>query len=75
MTTWNHRLIRTSGTPDHDPDYQVHEVYYGEDGEPTLWTSEPVTFGGADAAEVARELRRAADSIEKHGEFVPSEAK
>lgn len=37
--SWNYRVVRyPSG------EFGLHEVYYGEDGEPEGWTSRPISF-------------------------------
>jgi hypothetical protein len=42
MTTWNYRIICKSAPYSGDMTYQVHEVYYREDGSIDCWTQEPV---------------------------------
>lgn len=45
MSTWNHRVIRTSSGFDDEPwYYAIHEVHY-EGDQVTFWTQNPVHVG------------------------------
>jgi len=58
---WNYRVVR------HPPGvggateewFALHEVFYGEDGEPIGITENPVSFGGDTPEEVAESLEMA----------------
>lgn len=62
--SWNHRVIQkrnqTVGKPesDHQSDYvyQIHEVFYEEDGSIHSWTIDPVSPMGESLAELAEDL-------------------
>ena len=56
--TWNYRIVRTQ-TPD-GPQYGVFEVYYDDDGRPSMRTVDPITFTGDTEEEVREDLARAA---------------
>lgn len=48
MSGWNYRLVQIT------PDWiELHEVYYNENGEPHLRTSDPVGVTGEDWDDVA----------------------
>ena len=67
MGYWNYRVI------EHEPDkfgrvwFQLHEVFYDEDGNISSWTEEPITFiadaedGGVDGVKNA--LKMALDDV------------
>ncbi len=42
MTTWNYRVIKKSFAPDQDATFQIHEVYYHNDGRIDCWNHVPV---------------------------------
>jgi hypothetical protein len=42
MTTWNYRVIKKACTPGQDVTYQIHEIYYREDGSVDCWNHTPV---------------------------------
>jgi hypothetical protein len=42
MTTWNYRVICKTAPIAGDATYQIHEVYYREDGSVDCWTQQPV---------------------------------
>lgn len=54
MTTWNYRVI--CKTANGDTTYQVHEVYYREDGSVDCWTQEPVEPLGVSEAQLRNDL-------------------
>jgi len=57
MSSWNYRVIRKP-TPDTDSVvYQIHEVYYREDGTIEGWTAEPVTPLGESVEELREDIR------------------
>lgn len=53
--SWNYRVVkhvRGDGNPPHgDTSYNVHEVYYNEDGSVRGWTDREVSPHGEDAKE------------------------
>ena len=42
MTTWNYRVIKKSLQSDQDATFQIHEVYYHDDGSIDCWNHVPV---------------------------------
>jgi len=42
MTTWNYRVIKKSSPLDQEVTYQIHEIYYREDGSVDCWNDTPV---------------------------------
>lgn len=42
MTTWNYRVIKKPCAPGQDATYQIHEIYYQEDGTVDCWNHTPV---------------------------------
>lgn len=42
MTTWNYRVIKKTGAPGQEVTYQIHEIYYCEDGSVDCWNHTPV---------------------------------
>ena len=65
VTTWNYRLVK------HDDYYAVHEVYYGNDGQPTSMTSTAVDFGGETKEEVIAALSMALNDVMERPIFEP----
>lgn len=57
MSYWNYRVIRRR-YPDSDAiSYQIHEVYYADNGSIEHWTEDPVQPFGESAAELREEIR------------------
>lgn len=42
MTTWNYRVIKKSFDSGQEPTFQIHEVYYHNDGSIDCWNHVPV---------------------------------
>lgn len=57
--SWNHRVIRRSNAPSSNPKwtYQIHEVYYNDDGSIENWTENPVAPMGENLLELQSEIR------------------
>jgi len=56
MTHWNYRVIRR----EHDAGevtFQIHEVYYAQDGSIEGWTADPVTPLGESTGELREDIR------------------
>ena len=64
---WNHRVIRRSNAPSTDPEwnYQVHEVYYKEDGSIEAWTENPVAPVGEDLSELRSDISHYSEALEQ----------
>jgi hypothetical protein len=42
MTTWNYRVIKKACTRAQENTYQIHEIYYNDDGSIDCWNDTPV---------------------------------
>jgi len=62
---WNHRVIRRSIAPSTDPEwnYQIHEVYYDEDGSIENWTENLVAPLGECLLELQSEIKRFSEAL------------
>lgn len=56
MTTWNYRVIRTENPLTGNTTYQIHEVYYREDGTIDCWTQEPVEPLGVSDSQLRNDI-------------------
>lgn len=56
MTHWNYRVIRKQCPNNSDISYQVHEVYYREDGRVDCWTQEPVQPLGVSEGQLRNDI-------------------
>ena len=55
--SWNYRVIRKDTGHSEEPYYyQIHEVYYDEDGEVESWSEDPIKPGGTDLPELGGDL-------------------
>ena len=54
MSHWNYRVVRRerSGVAW----FAIHEVYYGDDGQPALCSQEPTAPGGENVVELLRDV-------------------
>jgi hypothetical protein len=57
MSTWNYRVLRKTHTDANAASYDIHEVYYREDGEIDGWTAESVRPYGEMMEELREDLR------------------
>lgn len=57
MSYWNHRVIRKHDSDSDTVSYQIHEVYYADDGSIEQWTEDPVQPFGETAEELREEIR------------------
>lgn len=57
MSHWNYRVIRKHHPETDSVTYQVHEVYYREDGGIEGWTQESVAPMGETAEELREDIR------------------
>jgi hypothetical protein len=64
---WNHRVIRRSNAPSTDPEwnYQIHEVYYDEDGSIENWTQNPVAPLGECLVELQSEISHFSEALNR----------
>jgi hypothetical protein len=63
--TWGYRVIRHKGFHDMPDFFQIHEVYYAEDGNPDMVTEDPVAAGGDSIGEVQQALGLMLTATEK----------
>lgn len=65
--SWNHRVIRRNNSPSRDPEwtYQIHEVYYNDDGSIESWTENPVAPMGENPIELQSEIRYFSEALNK----------
>ena len=61
--SWNYRVIKTKDGEDNF--YQIHEVYYSEDGKINGYTSKGATVGGSNIAEVKWVLMEMLSCLER----------
>lgn len=56
MANWNYRVIRKHCQRTGTVTYQVHEVYYAEDGRIDCWTQQPVEPLGTSEAQLRNDV-------------------
>src|SRR5690242_2918415 len=56
MATWNYRVIRKTCPNTGLTTYQIHEVYYAEDGTIDCWTQQPVEPLGVGEAQLRNDV-------------------
>ena len=56
MTTWNYRVIRKAAPQSGEVTYQIHEVYYREDGSIDCWTQQPVEPLGVTESQLRNDI-------------------
>ena len=56
MPNWNYRVIRKNCQRTGTVTYQVHEVYYAEDGRIDCWTQQPVEPLGTSEAQLRNDV-------------------
>lgn len=54
--SWNYRLIHMDVSHPNEPWYELHEVYYDDNGKPKLWTANAAKVHGSSKAEVIHDL-------------------
>lgn len=68
MSGWNYRVLyREHAVPGSESVtlYDVHEVYYDDDGNPRAWSSDPISAHGESMEDVAADLRLMALALNK----------
>ena len=63
--TWNHRIMRHTDSPDGEPYYALHEVFYDEEGGKPGWTKDPVNILGESPDEIRETLERMLRALDK----------
>ena len=56
MATWNYRVIRKTCPQTGQTIFQIHEVYYAEDGSIDCWTQQPVEPLGENEAQLRNDV-------------------
>ena len=56
MATWNYRVIRKTCAQTGQIIFQIHEVYYAEDGSIDCWTQQPVEPLGTSEAQLRNDV-------------------
>jgi hypothetical protein len=60
MTHWNYRVIKRQ-----DESFGIHEVYYDENGDPTMCTADPVTLYGDSVDEIVNDVNHILHALNK----------
>lgn len=60
---WNYRVVRTRTS--FGELYQVHEVYYADNGEITAWTENPINPTGETPEELKKDFSMQLEALEK----------
>ncbi len=63
--SWNHRVVRRVWPDNPEPTFEVHEVYYAEDGTPNGMTATAASPMGVTPDELASELRMMLAALDK----------
>lgn len=61
--SWNHRVL--AHTDKDEIYYQIHEVYYDQDGKPDGYTADAIGIGGETLEEISLTLDRMKECIGK----------
>jgi methionyl-tRNA formyltransferase len=65
MSGWNHRVIRREDPKTGETYYQIHEVYYDDDGKINGWTKLPISPYAESTDELRQELQRFMEALNK----------
>lgn len=57
MTTWNYRVIKKSCPKSQETTYQIHEIYYNDDGSIDCWNDTPVEPLGVSEPGLRNDIR------------------
>jgi len=63
--SWNHRVIASRDAKTKEFYFQIHEVYYDDDGKPKAHTAEPVSVGGNTLQDIRWTLNRMQEATKK----------
>lgn len=61
--SWNHRVLAHESKG--EVYYQVHEVYYDDNGKPNGYTANPITISGDDIESIKWQLEHISKCLEK----------
>lgn len=71
---WNHRVLAKI-YPSGDVEFDIHEVYYDERGEPNAYTENPISVGGDSIKSLRWQLNKMKECLKKpilyHGDRFP----
>lgn len=73
---FNTRIVQKKITqgPFKGQDYfELHDVFYDEDGAPNARTMDPITFGGHSPEDIIEHLKLALKTFEEHGVITEEE--
>ena len=54
--TWNHRVVEHYNKEHDETTFNIHEIYYDDNGDIEFWTSDPVYAQGDDLVGLHNEL-------------------
>jgi hypothetical protein len=61
--SWNHRVVRKTHPETGEYSYQIHEVFYDDDGNAEYWTAEAVVPFGETLEQLQKELACFQDAL------------
>lgn len=64
MTYWNYRVLMRPD-PTEGETYEIHEVYYDEGGEITMWTERPAEIEESSVESLRSTLTHMLDALDK----------
>jgi hypothetical protein len=64
--TWNYRIIHRDVTYPTEPWYELHEVYYDENGKIKNYTAAPVEIGGDSCRGILSQLLMMANDAHRY---------
>ncbi len=65
MSHWNYRIIKKEILESEEKAYQIHEVYYDEQGNIEGWTESPISPFGATPEELREDIRYQLNAFRK----------
>lgn len=63
--TWNYRVVEHYNKEHNETFYNIHSVYYDDNGKIKMWSSDPVYAQGDDLEDLRRELARMLEACDK----------
>ncbi len=64
MTYWNYRVLMRQD-PVEGETYEIHEIYYDEDGEISMWTERPAEVEEGSVESLRHTLTHMLDALDK----------
>jgi hypothetical protein len=65
MSYWNYRILKLEDPDGNENIYQVHEVYYDDDGTINYWSSDPVSPSGTTTQELREDIQYQLNAFRK----------